>query len=402
MSVADFGRQLELDSQSAPAGGMCGAAQKGWSPAASPLRTRPSAASEASGELQPLYKAILDSAMDAVVTIDHHGRILEWNISAELIFGYRADEVLGRELCDLIIPAKTRHLHRAGLHSIASGGVPTILDQRVEVIGQRADGTEIPVELSITRVISTAGVMYCGFLRDISDRKKMLEDLKASRSRLITVSDDTRRRVERDLHDGAQQQLVAVAIALGNARNLIDSDPSSAATTIELASEVLVSAIAELRELARGIHSSTLADHGLPVALQELGRRSAIPVQVRADMQCRVAKHVETSIYFMVSEALTNAAKHGARSALVVVDLVPRPQRFTHQAAVSPQWVLRCVVSDDGPGGVDLNRGTGLRGLFDRLAAVDGTLTLDSSADAGTTLTAIVPAPLHDLSPLSV
>ncbi len=331
-------------------------------------------------EVQPLYKAILDAAMDAVVTIDQHGRVLEWNISAELIFGYSADEVLGRELGDLIVPADTRHLHRAGLHRLAGGGTPSMLDRRVEVMGQRADGSTFPVELTITRVVSTAGVMYSGFLRDISDRHRMLADLKASRSRLISVSDDARRRVERDLHDGAQQQLVALAIALGTARQQLETDPRAAADSLDSAREVLVSAIAELRELARGIHSQTLIDRGLPGALQELARRSAIPVEVTVDLPDRFNEHAESTIYYFVAEALTNAAKHGAGQARVAAELVSDAPKL-----------LRARVTDDGPGGADVSAGSGLRGLRDRLAAVDGELQVHSPIGGGTELIATVP-----------
>ena len=262
--------------------------------------------------IQPLYKAILDAAMDAFITIDHLGQILEWNISAELMFGYRADEAIGRDLGELIVPGTIRHLHRAGLHRLAGGGPASILDRRVEVIGQRADGTEFPVELTITRVVSAGGVIYSGFVRDITDRQRMLDDLKTSRTRLITVSDEARKRVERDLHDGAQQQLVALAIGIGAARALIDTDPEAAAHTLDTASEVLSGAINELRDLASGIHSPTLTEHGLPTALQELGRRSAIPVAIDVDIPYRISEHAETTVYYFVAESLTNAAKHGA------------------------------------------------------------------------------------------
>ena len=329
--------------------------------------------------LEPLYKAILDAAMDAVVTIDEHGRVLEWNAAAESIFGYTAEEVLGKELGALIVPADTRHLHRSGLQRLAGGGRPSMLDRRVEVVGQRADGSTFPVELTITEVRSSAGLMYSGFLRDISDRHRLVADLRSSRRRLITVSDDTRRRVERDLHDGAQQQLVALAIGLGTVRTLIDTDPAAAAATLDQAREVLGSAITELRELARGIHSSTLTERGLPVALHELARRSPIPVRVDVEIAGRLPASTETTIYYFVAEALTNAAKHGATEAQVTAAVLDGPRK-----------TLRCTVSDDGPGGADVQHGSGLRGLVDRLAAVDGTVRILSAVGDGTTLVAEV------------
>ncbi len=339
--------------------------------------------------VQPLYKAILDAAMDAFITIDQTGQVLEWNISAELMFGYRADEAIGRDLGELIVPASTRSLHWAGVQRLAGGGAPSILDRRVEVVGQRADGTQFPVELTITRVLSGGGVVYSGFVRDITDRRQMLHDLKMSRSRLITISDEARKRVERDLHDGAQQQLVALAIGLSAAKELIDSDPQAAARTLDAASDVLSAAIRELRDLASGIHSSILTEHGLPAALQELGRRSAIPVHIDVDIPRRIAEHAETTTYYFAAESMTNAAKHGAGqvnlSARLVASPVPRLGVDNHQ------MLLECTVSDDGPGGADAAKGSGLRGLADRLAAVEGTLRIDSRPGRGTTLTASVP-----------
>src|SRR3954463_8572008 len=104
--------------------------------------------------------------MDAFITIDRSGRVLEWNISAELMFGYTAEDALGRDLGELIVPADTRELHRSGLQRLSGGGQPTILDHRVELVAQRADGTPFPVELTITRVESNAGIVYSGFVRD--------------------------------------------------------------------------------------------------------------------------------------------------------------------------------------------------------------------------------------------
>jgi signal transduction histidine kinase len=219
----------------------------------------------------------------------------------------------------------------------------------------------------------------------------MLADLRASRRRLLTVSDEARRRVERDLHDGAQQQLVALAIALGNARALMDTDPAAAAVSLDSARNVLVSAIAELRELARGIHSPTLTERGLPTALQELARRSPIPVQVAVDVADRLPEQVETTVYYFVAEALTNAAKHGAGEADVTAEVV----------VGGPASMLRCTVNDDGPGGADIGSGSGLRGLRDRLAAVDGQLQVLSPIGAGTTLIATLPLPEGATTPRS-
>ena len=343
--------------------------------------------------VQPVYKAVLDAAMDAFITIDTHGQVLEWNMSAELMFGYSADEAVGCDLGELIVPGQTRHLHKAGLHRLAGGGPASMLDRRVEVIGQRADGTLFPLELTITRVLSTEGVFYSGFLRDITDRQRLLDDLKSSRSRLLSASEEARKRVERDLHDGAQQQLVALAIALGAVRGMIDTNPAGAARTLDAATDVLSGAINELRELANGIHSPTLTQHGLPAALPELGRRSAIPVELEIDIPERIDPHAETTAYYFAAEGLTNAAKHGAAHVRLTAGLVAR--RIVEGGVAGERVTLCCTVADDGPGGADPGRGSGLRGLQDRLAGVDGTLEIVSALGEGTTLTASIPLLPH-------
>ena len=256
-----------------------------------------------------MYKAILDAAMDAVVTIDHLGRVMEWNIARAAPAGRRRP------------------------------GQASILDRRVEVQGQHADGTTFPVALTITLVVSTAGVMCSGFLRDISDRHEMLAELKASRSRFVTVSDDARRRVERDLHEGAQQQLVALAIALGSARGVIDTEPTSAA-----AAGLGPGSVGERhRRTARAGSRYPLTDPeraGPATTIGEQARRSAVPVQASVDLPDRFAELVETTIYYFVAEALNQFCQARCQRALVTAELVqgaPNSLRFT-VSATDPGW----------------------------------------------------------------
>jgi signal transduction histidine kinase len=209
--------------------------------------------------------------------------------------------------------------------------------------------------------------------------RAQLEDVRASRARIVAAGDEQRARIERDLHDGAQQQLVALAIALRSARRRVDAatEPELARTLAE-ASERAESAVSELRELAGGIHPAILVEAGLPAALASLARRATLPVTVEAPLAERLPAPVEATAYFLVSEALANTAKHAhAQEAHV------RAERVADQ--------LRIEVSDDGIGGADISRGTGLRGLADRVAALNGSLRVESPQGGGTRLVAEIP-----------
>jgi signal transduction histidine kinase len=204
--------------------------------------------------------------------------------------------------------------------------------------------------------------------------RAQLEEVRASRARIVEAADAERRRVERDLHDGAQQRLVALAMRLELARE----SAVGAATLIDQTTAELQTAIAEVRGLARGLHPPILTEAGLAAALESLAERSAIPVRIVAPDR-RYPPPVEAAAYFVVAEALTNVAKYsGARSATVTV------RETADGLAVS--------VADDGRGGADPERGTGLRGLADRVAAIGGRLTITSPAGQGTTVLAELPA----------
>jgi signal transduction histidine kinase len=207
-----------------------------------------------------------------------------------------------------------------------------------------------------------------------AELRASLMELRASRSRLLEAGDAERRRLERDLHDGAQSRLVALAMLLRSAHRRADGE---LAEMLDRAQEELQTSLAELRELARGIHPAVLSERGLEPALQALASRAPVPVTVQAEAE-RLPEPVETAAYFVVSEALTNVAKYAqATRATVVV------RRFNGRVTVE--------VSDDGVGGADAARGSGLRGLADRVAALDGTLSLDSPAGHGTRVHAELP-----------
>ena len=209
--------------------------------------------------------------------------------------------------------------------------------------------------------------------------ESQLEEVRASRRRIVAAGDAERRRVERDLHDGAQQRLVSVSLALTLARLRLGENADPAVReALEQASEEAKAALLELRELARGIHPTILTDAGLAAAVQSLADRSAVPASVDVESAERYAAPVEGTAYFVVSEALANVNKY-ARAEHATV----RIERASGELTVE--------VSDDGIGDADPSRGSGLSGLVDRLAAVNGTLEIDSPPGVGTRVTARIP-----------
>jgi signal transduction histidine kinase len=204
-----------------------------------------------------------------------------------------------------------------------------------------------------------------------------VEALQASRDRAVDSAEAERRRIERDLHDGAQQRLVALAMDLGMARAKLETDPAAATALVGEAHEEAKRALAELRDLARGIHPAVLADRGLDAASSALAARSPVPVGVDVETG-RLPGPVESTAYFVVAEALANAAKH-ARAAEIGVRI------SRHRD------LLIVEVIDDGAGGADPARGTGLRGLADRVAAVDGRLAITSPPGGPTVIRAELP-----------
>ena len=204
------------------------------------------------------------------------------------------------------------------------------------------------------------------------------DELAASRLRIVEASDTERRRLERNLHDGAQQRLVAVSVGLRLAQAKLRVSQDQAAEVLETLSEEIGEALTELRELAQGIHPAVLTERGLGPALEVLAARAPLEVELGVDLSERLPEPVETAAYYTVSEALANVAKHAdACSAAVRV------------AAGGDQIVVE--VADDGAGGADADRGSGLRGLRDRVETLDGELVVDSPPGRGTVVRAALP-----------
>jgi PAS domain S-box-containing protein len=489
--------------------------------------------------------AILNAAFDCIITMDHNGDVVEVNRATERTFGYRAEEMIGRELAELIVPPALREAHRRGVARYLETGSTAFASHPLELDGMRADGSEFPVEVVITRAemgSPPTPPLFCGYLRDVTeaqarttDQRRLMEEqaalkrvatavaastdprrvfgvvteevarlllaqssnmvrfnddvtatvvggwsegevrnvpvgdtvridsdtasgrvyrsglpariddydaipgdlalhlrglgfrcavaapiflggrlwgavivstvesepfpvgaeqriadfaelaaqaiananarseLAASRARIVAAGDAERRRLERNLHDGAQQRLVSLALMLRLAarRHPNDADLASAGQELTFALE-------ELRELARGIHPAVLTERGLEPAVTSLAARAALPVEVSIDLLERLPDAVEAAAYYVVAEALTNVAKYACASVVFV-----SVERVDGQALIE--------VRDDGVGGALSEGGSGLRGLADRVEALGGRFAFESPPGAGTTVRASIP-----------
>ena len=210
-----------------------------------------------------------------------------------------------------------------------------------------------------------------------AELRSHVDELRESRARIVEAGDAERRRLERNLHDGAQQRLVTIALQLRLVEAKLSADPAEAAPIVAQVREELTEALAELRELARGIHPAILSDHGLGPALEAVAARSPVPVKLSTPAE-RLPASVEAAIYYVVSEALANVAKY-AQASRVTVEVAR-----TEQRAVA-------AIADDGVGGADPDGGSGLRGLADRVAALGGSLHVDSPPSRGTRIHAEIP-----------
>ena len=480
---------------------------------------------EALRESDARKSAIIDAAFDCVITMDHHGDVVEVNERAEQTFGYTAAEMVGRELAELIVPPSLRDAHRRGLERAVAAGHVHVMSHPYELMAMRADGSEFPVEVAITQPKVPGSPIYCGYLRDVTERRaaeqalhhlaeeqaalrrvatavaaereprrvfglvaeevgRLLgaqsanlvryegdetatvvggwsvggiakvpvgdripldadtamvrvlrtgqparidsydgipgtlaerlrdhlgfrcavaapvvldgrlwgavlvssvnpepfpagseqriadfaelaaqalanaharEELAASRIRLVEAADAERQRLERNLHDGAQQRLVSLSI---NLRMAARAYPE-ARDALEAASAELAQALDELRELARGIHPAILSQRGLQPALEALAFRAPVPVRLVVALDEPLPEAVEACAYYVVAEAITNACKHAQASAIDV-----RISRDDGTALVE--------VADDGIGGAVCRTGGGLGGLADRVEALGG------------------------------
>ena len=280
------------------------------------------------------------------------------------------------------VPDQDAYVDSAGrpmrLDPAPEGKVATVIEHEGRRVAAIVHNAELAEERELIQAVGAAAALTLENERLDAELRARVDDLRASRARIVTAGYAERRRLERDLHDGAQQRLMALGINLRMARDQIGTDTQEAAALIDASLEELNEATAELRELARGIHPAALTDRGLQAALGGLAGRSPVPVELVATPDERLPAPVESAVYFVVAEALTNVARYAHAGNVRV-------------AVMRSNGQVDVQVSDNGIGGADPAQGSGLRGLSDRVAALDGRLELTSANGNGTTVRARIP-----------
>lgn len=324
-----------------------------------------------SAPVEARHKALLDALPDLLLRLRADGTYLEigGDISKlanppDQVVGSTAHELLPTEVADRLM-----HCVRA---SLEQGTLATVEYTLCTHLGEEREFEVRAAPAGPDEVVAV--------VRDVTDLRRAMRDLTDSRARIVAAGDAERRRVERNLHDGAQQRLVTVALHLHLVKRRLETDPAEVPELIESAQAELSLALEEIRELVRGLHPRLLSDRGLEPALAGLAERALLPVEIVETPTERLPPAVEAAAYYVVAEALANAAKHSRASQVRV--RVSADEAYT-----------TVEIADDGVGGADPETGSGLRGLADRVAALGGELDVVSEPGRGTTLRASLP---HD------
>jgi PAS domain S-box-containing protein len=313
------------------------------------------------------YRALLQAMPDLMFRISRDGRYISYNAPSErdLVNG----EVVGKLLWDRLPTDLADRVLASGRAALR--GDPDVIEYHLDF----EDGSRRHYE---GRFAASGDDEFLMIVREITERKQQQEELEASRQRIVAAGDAARRKLERNLHDGAQQRLVSLSLSLRLAQNQVAKSPVRAEALLEASREELMQALEELRELARGIHPAVLTDRGLEAALEALAGRAALPVEIDCIPDVELPPPVEAAAYYVVSEALANITKYAGASAVKV------------SIGQVDGYALVEVV-DDGVGGADPTRGSGLSGLSDRVASLNGKLVIDSPPGAGTRIRAEIP-----------
>jgi len=325
-------------------------------------------------------RALLDAIPDNMFRISLDGTYVDFHSNQPVSLTLPPELIVGANVADHMPPADAALRLAAIKRVVESGQGESFELQVVSRTGEVVD-QEVRMEKSGEREV-------LAITRDITGRKRaertllqQREELRRSRARIVEAEALERRRLERNLHDGAQARLVALSLALKLAQSQLTTDPEAAAALLTDASSELALALRELRDLARGLHPAMLADRGLEPALDALAERSPLPVTVRTRPDRRLPEPVEAAVYYIVAEALTNVAKY-AQASHATVGVLRRDEE------------VEVEIVDDGIGGADPSRGSGLRGLADRVEVLDGRLCVESVPGSGTRIRAQIPLPV--------
>ncbi len=327
---------------------------------------------------------LMQAIPSLVIVVDNDGTIVDSGINenragvnnaVRTALGWPDQRLVRRSMLDIIDPGDA-YVASMMIAGAASGVTMPERESRWLC----ADGGHVDVAWTATPIDDVTGrraslVLLSGV--DVTERKRHEAEIRASRTRIIEAAGEARQKLERNLHDGAQQRLVSLSVSLRLAESLLDTDPEGAREVISSSREELTAALEELRELARGIHPAVLTDQGLAAAIDALSLRMPLPIESRLPPG-RLPPAVEAAAYYVVSEALTNVVKYASATRVAIT------------VEADDDWAT-VIVEDDGIGGADPSVGTGLAGLRDRIEALDGTLLVKSEPGSGTRISAEMP-----------
>ena len=335
-----------------------------------------------------MLAGLLDSAMDAIITIDEGQRVILYNAAAVKIFGWPAAEVIGGPL-DMLIPQRFIAGHAAHVRRFGATGVSSRRMGGAEIVhGRRSSGEEFPVEASISQLDAPGGKLYTVILRDVTERVKAQDELAAYAAEASAIREQEKTRIARELHDELAQSLTALKMDSIWVRDNLARDPAAAAARVCGMLEMLDASVAATRRIAADLRPLLLDDLGLVPAIewlaQNFSQRSGVACEIELDEELELGEPYATAVFRMVQEALANVAKHaGARR--VVVSVVHAPHAVT----------LR--ITDDGagfdPAAPRKPNSLGVAGLRERAQLLKGTLRIDSRPGGGTTVQAHIPLP---------
>jgi PAS domain S-box-containing protein len=360
-------------------------------------RRRNRVAEEAIRSSEVRFRHVVDAALDAVIVIEAAGIVTEWNARAETMFGWTREEVVGSELAGFIIPEGQRDAHRAGIRRFLETGEGPILDQRIELVGLRRDGTVFPAELTVTVLSGIPQPTFSAFIRDLTERheaeaglRASLDALRRSESerrllvqQLVRASEEERARLAGDVHDDSVQAMTAVGMRLETLKRRL-SDPDRAAEVDQLQTTVS-DAVSRLRHLLFELRPPALDQHGVAAALRELVDRLDIRSRLDASGFEEPPDELRTILYRVAQESLANVRKHAAASTVTVT-----------LESDSGGWRVR--IADDGVGfAPDVAEPDpthmGLASMRERAEMGGGSCSVRSAPGAGTTVEVFLPRP---------
>lgn len=346
------------------------------------LRRRPTSARTALAETAERLRAILETAVEAIVTIDERGIIESANPACERIFGYRASEIIGKNV-SILMPSPYREHHDGYLANYLRGGQAKIIGIGREVVGQRKDGSVFPMDLSVSEVNLSSGRLFTGVIRDLTDRKRL-------EAEVLDISDREQRRIGQDLHDGLGQHLAGIELMSQVLEQRVASvkarDAAALAGEVAKITRHVRDAISQTRSLARGLSPVVLESEGLMAALHQLAGQAEQMFQIQCRFECAPPVLVDepsvaTHLYRVAQEAVSNAVKHGkARSVMIRL------------RATSERLFL--MVKDDGvgiPKTLPKTKGMGLRIMQYRAGMIGGSLVVERDSEGGTSILCSVP-----------